>query len=287
MKYKILYTITRLMEPVFSEIKIQANRQRVSGFRMIMFHNIQNKEYFRFEEIIEFINKNYEITSPCDLVNPVPVENGSKKTRVIMSFDDGFLSQSRVAKELLEPRGIKAVFFISPNFIELSGHQMSEFIFKNLHISDVNNRGGVDGFRPMAWDDVRRLVDKGHTIGAHTMDHVSLSSIMDEGDLKREIGGSGDILEDKLGVPIEWFSYPFGVNGGITRDAYKIILERYRYCCTGLRGENVPGNDLYYLRRDSINTSMPLHYVKFVLDGGIDFRDHFRMGHLKKITGVY
>ncbi|MFH0908149.1 MAG: polysaccharide deacetylase family protein [bacterium] len=65
----------------------------------------------------------------------------------------------------------------------------------------------------MDWEQVRQLArDPLVTIGAHTVSHVPLARL-NEDDMMREMAGSRQRLEDRLGIPVRHFAYPFGSSG--------------------------------------------------------------------------
>jgi peptidoglycan/xylan/chitin deacetylase (PgdA/CDA1 family) len=78
----------------------------------------------------------------------------------------------------------------------------------------------------MDWEQVRALKKAGHTIGAHTLSHPNVAQVSPDA-ARAEIAGSKRRLEERLGVPVEHFSYPHPALNphwspqtlGITRDA--------------------------------------------------------------------
>ncbi|MHB8660406.1 MAG: polysaccharide deacetylase family protein [Minisyncoccota bacterium] len=103
---------------------------------------------------------------------------------IIISFDDGWSSQFTYAFPILEKYHYPTTFFVFTNGI------------------------GARGF--LTWDNLRALEAGGMTIGDHTRSHPYLTSIMSTSTLWDEIAGSKQLLEQKLGVPINEFAYPFG-----------------------------------------------------------------------------
>jgi peptidoglycan/xylan/chitin deacetylase (PgdA/CDA1 family) len=59
----------------------------------------------------------------------------------------------------------------------------------------------------MNWDQVRALKKAGHIIGGHTLSHPNLAQVS-EGEARSEIKGCKERLEEKMGEPIQHFSYP-------------------------------------------------------------------------------
>jgi len=78
----------------------------------------------------------------------------------------------------------------------------------------------------MDWEQVRGLKKAGHTIGGHTLSHPNVAQVGVE-EARGEIFGCKQRIEERLGVPVEHFSYPHpalnphwsSATLGITRDA--------------------------------------------------------------------
>jgi hypothetical protein len=51
------------------------------------------------------------------------------------------------------------------------------------------------------------LIDQVHEIGSQSSIHIRLSTPLTAEDYQSEIQGSGDLIGEKLGVTISWFSY--------------------------------------------------------------------------------
>jgi len=239
------------------------------GFRILLFHHVAAEDLDTFKEIIEFVGNEYGFVTPQEFENVCNQKEPPINNKYLISFDDGFLSSAIAAKKVLEPAGIKALFFICPNFIGLEQTALREFIVKNLLLSDEQAKK----IRAMSWSDIKELRDKGNIIGAHTVNHLRLSSISNKEQKKNEIVKSKKILEGRLGVPIEWFAFPFGDYKSIDKDSLDIIQREYRYCCTGIRGLNNGngGGSSYVICRDEVGLDNPLGYTKLLLKGGLDF----------------
>ena len=78
----------------------------------------------------------------------------------------------------------------------------------------------------MTWDEVGEMANSPLcTVGSHAMTHCRLSNLTDE-ELKYELGESKRQIEDHLGKPCEYISYPFGwitdVNENVCRVAKEV-----------------------------------------------------------------
>jgi peptidoglycan/xylan/chitin deacetylase (PgdA/CDA1 family)/GT2 family glycosyltransferase len=107
--------------------------------------------------------------------------------RFVLTFDDAH-------KSLLDLRAldVPAAVFVPTDYVGMSDEVLS-------------------------WDDLRALRDAGWTIGSHSRTHVRMSwKLYDEDDaayakrLDDECTRSREILEEKLGITVRDFAYPYG-----------------------------------------------------------------------------
>ena len=102
---------------------------------------------------------------------------------IILSFDDGYLSQVRSALPILKARRWAGVL--------------------NL---EVRNLQPVWGIRSPG---VRKLIAAGWEIDAHTLTHPDLTTV-DATRLREEVAGSRAAIRKRFGVPVNFFCYPAG-----------------------------------------------------------------------------
>jgi glycosyltransferase involved in cell wall biosynthesis len=72
----------------------------------------------------------------------------------------------------------------------------------------------------MNWEEVRTMQSAGIGFGSHTLNHVLLTRA-DPETMRREIESSRHELVDRLGAPVNGFSYPWGRTGMRIRDEVK------------------------------------------------------------------
>jgi peptidoglycan/xylan/chitin deacetylase (PgdA/CDA1 family) len=126
---------------------------------------------------------------------------GSKE--VVLTFDDGSLTALRAAGPVMAECGFTAINYL---VADLSG---------GINEWDAS-RGEVPD-RLMDDAQVREWMAAGHTIGAHTRTHPTLTKIPLER-AREEIAGSKKILEDRFGVEVKHFCYPYGKVSPAVRD---------------------------------------------------------------------
>ena len=105
-------------------------------------------------------------------------------SKIVVTFDDGKLSDHDFALPLLEKFRIPATFFVTVGHI---GNQASH----------------------MNWEQVRRIASLGHSVQSHGWSHLLLTKAS-QSELYRELVRSKKTLEDRLGLPVASISLPGG-----------------------------------------------------------------------------
>ncbi len=128
-----------------------------------------------------------------------------------VTFDDGLVSDLRVAAPLLEELGIRGSFYVCPG---LWGRQ---------HAS-INGDAG----RLMTHDEAAELSARGMELGSHAMTHSDLRKL-DDATLEAELTESKGAIEDLTGRPCRVIAYPFGlhderVESAAKRAGYELAL---------------------------------------------------------------
>jgi peptidoglycan/xylan/chitin deacetylase (PgdA/CDA1 family) len=114
---------------------------------------------------------------------------------VVLTFDDGFEDNLRVAAPLLRSRGLPATVYLATGL--LPGCP-----------DPVADPGVVLG--PMlAWDRLGELEAAGFEVGAHSHSHPQLD-LLPRAQASAEIRRSKGLLEDALGHTVATFAYPHG-----------------------------------------------------------------------------
>jgi peptidoglycan/xylan/chitin deacetylase (PgdA/CDA1 family) len=114
---------------------------------------------------------------------------------VLLTFDDGYQSVFTRGLPLLQQYGAKAVVFLVAGL--LGDWNRWDWALKYPRV------------RLMGEGEVREWLACGQVIGAHTLQHPHLSVLPLE-QAREEIAGSKKRLEDRFGVPVRYFAYPYG-----------------------------------------------------------------------------
>lgn len=134
---------------------------------------------------------------------------GQGDDRVVISFDDGDVSNVEVALPLLAERGLRAEFFVTTDFIGQAGM--------------------------LAPDDIRRLAAAGMGIGSHGRTHAFLADL-DTAGLMAELDDSRCRLQAICGRPIDALALPGGRGG--ERELLAAQRLGYRHLLGSVPGPN-------------------------------------------------
>jgi peptidoglycan/xylan/chitin deacetylase (PgdA/CDA1 family) len=160
---------------------------------VLCYHSFLGKTNVPYDFTIEelkahldyFKQKGFRFVSYRDLMSG----NISGKKNILVSIDDGNHSVFKAYHEVFKPMGIKPLLAIYPNIIGKKEYVMN-------------------------WAQLKSLVDDGCDIAAHGYFHLKLNKKLYEQnrrDFLQEITKSKKMLEEKLGITITSFAYPFGI----------------------------------------------------------------------------
>ena len=249
--------------------------------KVLIYHHIPENQQALFAKQIEMLQQHYEFISPQEFENMVSNRHIPKGVRLLLTFDDGFQSNRKVCEEVLNPLGIKVLFFVLPDLITANSKQ-AEHIIKT-GIFNNNSYEFHSELKPMNQEDIQYLIDSGHTIGSHTRTHQRLSKL-DSQKLQDEIITSGDELEKMLAIKVRHFAYPFGSIQSINQEALQIASRRYDYIHSGIRSSFKCLESHNIILRDEISPSYSWRYVRFIIENGLSFRYWNIRKKLKKMA---
>jgi peptidoglycan/xylan/chitin deacetylase (PgdA/CDA1 family) len=104
---------------------------------------------------------------------------------VLITFDDGYRDVLWHAEPVLHRLHMPATAFVITD--RISGHDPSF----------------------LSWNNLRDLERHGFSIGSHTVHHFNLTTLS-RAAVWLELTESRQTLQEHLGVPVDWFSYPVG-----------------------------------------------------------------------------
>jgi len=163
------------------------------------------------------------------LPNEATHSNGSSIT---ITFDDGFANNLTEAAPLMQQSGIRAINYLVADRIG----QTSDW--------EASEGGEADSL--MNESQIRDWLAAGHWIGAHTCTHPRLSRLPRDR-AREEITAGRKKLEDRFGIPVEHFAYPYGDYDDTT---VELVREAgFKTACTMHRGINLTETPALELKR--------------------------------------
>jgi peptidoglycan/xylan/chitin deacetylase (PgdA/CDA1 family) len=246
-------------------------RRAAAAARILMFHGTPRAQARELELQLRYLARRFEI---------VPLSENLSPGTLALTFDDGLRSNVEVAYPILARLGLPATFFVCPGLVderrwlwsyeararlhslgadaeatERRVEQMKRVSLPARRAMEQRLRDETPHFRPSAgereafdlagWDELRSLDPALVTIGSHTLTHPILTGL-DAQEAEREICGSRELLEQRLGRPVELFCYP---NGDVDSTALALARRAYRVAVTAAPGAARPGCDPLLLPR--------------------------------------
>jgi peptidoglycan/xylan/chitin deacetylase (PgdA/CDA1 family) len=187
----------------------------------------------QFERQMKFLcDRGYHVVGLNTFLNALETETPLPTQSVVLTFDDGFQDTFDYACPILKQFGYPGTFFLVSRLIGKSNEWMGNTPPKNARL--------------MGWREARQMLGEGHCLGSHTATHPILPDI-EPSAVKLEVEQSKRELEDRLGVQIAFFAYPYGRFNPSTQEAVR--LAGYLAACSTQAGFNGPDVDRFALRR--------------------------------------
>jgi peptidoglycan/xylan/chitin deacetylase (PgdA/CDA1 family) len=187
-----------------------------------------------FERQLSFLARfRYRVLSLSQLAELLDHGKPMPRRAAVITFDDGYEETHSVAWPLLKRFGFPAAVFVTPSEVSAPGF--------------------------MTWEQIRELSADGFTVGSHTMHHSYLP-LVEARRLPEELVQSKRVIEEQIGRPAEFLSYPVG---GFTADVQAAARQAgYRAACTTNRAMTCRILDRYALRRIKV-TERDAHPLLF------------------------
>jgi len=277
--HKIIIYINPLIN-VVRAIGLKVGVILPNQLRVLIFHDIPPEQQDAFKKQLVWLKKHWTIIPPEKFEKLISGVEPVLGSNLLITFDDGLISNRIVAEEILKPMDIKALFFVVSDFVDIenkkSSHQfIADYIVPGMDIGKV-----PDNWDNMHWSDLQYLLKEGHTIGAHTRKHTRLSGCVNDDQLYDELIVSAENIEKKLGVNVQHFAFTFGDVDSFSQEALSVARSQYKYIYSGVRGDNVKSLLPLSICRDCAATqSEDYKYTLFdnnllaaFLNGAADFK---------------
>lgn len=227
------------------------------GLRILAYHRVSpDRDELavapaRFREQMEYLAaSSYRVLGAVEAAAGL---DAPQPTRIVgLTFDDGYRDVVDYALPVLAELGFRATVFLPT--------------------------GAIDGTHPFTWYDRQPPLldwativelDRGTALdfGAHTISHANLLALNDAA-AAREIVGSKERLEARLGHPVDAFCYPAGLCG--ERERRLVRAGGFRVAVGAEPGPNGPDSDRLALRRIGVVPRDRLLDFRAKVGGGHD-----------------
>ncbi|MFZ3171373.1 MAG: polysaccharide deacetylase family protein [Carboxydocellales bacterium] len=151
---------------------------------------------------------------------------------VVITFDDGYRDNFYWARPILLKYGFRATFFL-----------VSERVGKT---NTWDQAKGSPHLELLNTEEIRTMVEEGFQFGAHSRTHTRLTDLS-AAKAKDQIAGSKGYLEKTLGVPINYFCYPYGRYNKLIVDLVR--KSGYAAALTTAQGRVRRGDNIMTLKR--------------------------------------
>ncbi|HQP10733.1 MAG TPA: polysaccharide deacetylase family protein [Candidatus Omnitrophota bacterium] len=162
----------------------------------------------------------YRVIRLGELVEAIKSGKPLPRKTAVITFDDGYANNYTNAFPILKKYGFPATIFVAADKINTEGY--------------------------LTWDQMKEMLASGIDIGSHTRTEAYLPDLMVERQ-RNEIQASKDVLEENLGVPVDYFAYPIS---GFSDEIKEMVKEAgYKAACATNRGHDRFNKDLFELKR--------------------------------------
>lgn len=217
------------------EVMLWRQRWRASrGGSLVLvveMHETLQRDASQFRRQLEWVAERFTLISPgtfFGLWDPTRTPPNWSKPAVLFTFDDGRENNYTVAAPMLESMGAHGLFFVVPEFAGLTARDARDFYYSRIDIRGLAPSDAVEQWAPMNPDQLADLTRRGHSIGNHTLSHVSLARLSPS-DLERQIANSAAMISSWTQKSVEAFAWPYSWDA-VSRDAWDLIRKTHRFC---------------------------------------------------------
>jgi len=206
---------------------------------ILMYHHISDKGGGRytinvntFRAQLQYLyDEGYQTVSISRLAEVIRQGGSLPEKTIVLTFDDGYLDVYENAFPIMEEFHFSGVVYIITSTLE------KDKSYGYLQESEL-----------------KELLASGWEIGSHSVTHTDLNKT--KLGIGNEMKESKAVLEKQLGVPVESFSYPFG----IANDSIKDLAEKNGYQTAVGIGSLMTHTtkQLFFLSRREVYRSLPM-----------------------------
>lgn len=245
--------------PIFRKIFI-----RVRRWPVLLYHGIDSRfegemtvAVTQFDEQMSFLKKHFDVASLEEGIGRLKEGGPSVSPFVSVTFDDGYANNYTHAFPVLQKHAIPAAVFLLAGGPDSSG--------KVQHL-------GVDTLYEtslLSPEQVRAMKKGCVRFFSHGFSHRALNRLSFD-EVRHEIAASKPAIEALAGDHPAYFSYPYGTLEDFTRREEVLVRQAgYRAAFSAVYGVNGPSENLFALKRISLDASDTVFTLRAKLNGAL------------------
>ena len=248
---------------ILSALALVSRPPRGPVLRILYCHHVFDDQIAAFDAKVAYLARIGDFLTIDEVLEVVSGARILDRPAFHISFDDGFKNIVTNALPVLMAHGAPATFFVPTDLIECDDERLEDYCRNVVHYPKV--------IATTTWDALADAARQGLTIASHTRNYARLSEISaSAARLEDEIAGSKRIIEERLGAPCRYISWPYGTVGdtdGTVTDC--IRRSGYDACFGAFRGAVPNGrSDPFSIPRHHFETNWPASHFRFFAHGG-------------------
>jgi len=291
---------------------------------MLMFHGVTDQDHSgvencqhkhlhvaKLEQFLERLSRNYHVLPLDEVISSLRMKRPLPPNSIVLTFDDGFLSNYTLAFPLLKKFGTPATIFLATAFVDEkkpiwvdrldyafhnAGKTPAEMILAKARLKllpqedveeqlakiedelgcrlvDVSAPDTPPIYRSLDWSHVREMQACGLvSFGCHTHNHLILGRCQPE-TIRQELAMSRAIIERELGQPCRTFCYPNGGPGDFSETSESILKAMGFQCAvTAIGSYNLRPVNLFRMLRLAVLNNLSPSRFDLMVSGALAWR---------------
>lgn len=232
---------------------------------ILMYHNIGERAGFNtlsshdFDTHLRYLQSSDRLKLVDLDAYVAALEGGGADGLVTLTFDDAYASIVTKVLPMLERYEAPATVFVPVGHVGKHNEWDSQMGGEMLEILD--------------WEGILEASGSGLVkFGSHGCRHLSMGKLSLQA-IEHELAVSKAILEERLGYPVDYFSYPFGQLKDLGRGSRKLVQKvGYKAALTSNWSRRNDKSQLLALNRIEIRGGDDLQRFKQILHRGLDLK---------------
>lgn len=221
----------------------------------ITVNSISSIDAILFESFLKHLEIKSKLITIQEATKLVTTKNiPHDESFLAFTFDDGYQECYETIAPILEKHHCNAGFFINANYVESSEEYQKKY----------HERVDLYTKKPMNWQQIECLHQRGHLIGSHTLDHYNMATLSNDG-LFFQVKENKKILENRLNYNCDYFAWTYGQMQHFPENALEITKQFHPYIFSGTNYKNYFSMNGNVINRRHIEPFWPHNHIDYFL----------------------